>query len=30
MHGLWPGYWPGGVVSAQLPDAGLPGNMQNL
>lgn len=30
MPGLWQGYWPGGVVSAQLLDAGLPGIMQNL
>lgn len=30
MHGTWQVYWPGGVLSAQLPDAGLPGTMQNL
>lgn len=30
MHGIWQVYWPGGVPSVQLLDAGLPGTMQNL
>lgn len=30
MHGIWQDYWPGGVLSVQLLDAGLPGTMQNL